>query len=31
MKIIDYFIFYNELDLLNYRLEILNKYVDILI
>jgi beta-1,4-mannosyl-glycoprotein beta-1,4-N-acetylglucosaminyltransferase len=28
MKIIDCFIFYNELDLLNYRLTILNKYVD---
>ena len=28
MKIIDTFIFYNELDLLNYRLSILNEYVD---
>jgi len=28
MKIIDTFIFYNELDLLNYRLSILNDYVD---
>lgn len=28
MKIIDCFIFYNELDLLNYRLNILNNYVD---
>ena len=28
MKIIDCFIFYNELDLLNYRLTILNKHVD---
>jgi hypothetical protein len=28
MKIIDTFIFYNELKLLNYRLEILNEYVD---
>ena len=28
MKIIDSFIFYNELDLLNYRLSILNDYVD---
>jgi beta-1,4-mannosyl-glycoprotein beta-1,4-N-acetylglucosaminyltransferase len=28
MKIIDTFIFYNELDLLYYRLSILNKYVD---
>jgi hypothetical protein len=28
MKIIDCFIFYNELDLLNYRLTILNEYVD---
>ena len=28
MKIIDSFIFYNELDLLNYRLSILNDFVD---
>lgn len=28
MKIIDAFIFYNELDLLKYRLELLNEYVD---
>lgn len=28
MKIVDCFIFYNELDLLNYRLNILNDYVD---
>jgi len=28
MKIIDCFIFYNELDLLNYRLNILNQFVD---
>lgn len=28
MKIIDCFIFYNELDLLQYRLKILNEYVD---
>jgi beta-1,4-mannosyl-glycoprotein beta-1,4-N-acetylglucosaminyltransferase len=28
MKIIDSFIFFNELELLNYRLEILNEYVD---
>jgi len=28
MKIIDSFIFYNELDLLNYRLSILDEYVD---
>jgi beta-1,4-mannosyl-glycoprotein beta-1,4-N-acetylglucosaminyltransferase len=28
MKIIDCFIFYNEIDLLNYRLNILNEYVD---
>lgn len=28
MKIIDTFIFYNELDLLNYRLSILNDYID---
>ena len=28
MKIIDCFIFYNELDLLNYRLNILNSVVD---
>ena len=28
MKIIDCFIFYNELDLLNYRLNILNEYID---
>jgi beta-1,4-mannosyl-glycoprotein beta-1,4-N-acetylglucosaminyltransferase len=28
MKIIDCFTFYNELDLLNYRLNILNEYVD---
>lgn len=28
MKIIDCFIFYNELDLVNYRLNILNNYVD---
>lgn len=28
MKIVDSFIFYNELDLLNYRLHILNDYVD---
>jgi len=28
MKIIDCFIFYNELDMLKYRLNILNKYVD---
>ena len=28
MKIIDSFIFYNELDLLEYRLSILNEYVD---
>jgi beta-1,4-mannosyl-glycoprotein beta-1,4-N-acetylglucosaminyltransferase len=31
MKIIDSFIFYNELDLLNYRLSILNDYVDYVI
>ena len=28
MKIIDCFIFYNELDLLNYRLNVLNNVVD---
>jgi len=28
MRIVDSFMFYNELDLLNYRLEILNEYVD---
>ena len=28
MKIIDCFIFYNELDMLKYRLNILNNYVD---
>ena len=28
MKIIDSFIFYNELDLLYYRLSILDEYVD---
>lgn len=28
MKVIDCFIFYNEMDLLNYRLNILNNYVD---
>ena len=28
MKIIDSFIFYNELDMLKYRLSILNDYVD---
>ena len=28
LKIIDCFTFYNELDLLNYRLEVLNEYVD---
>ena len=27
-KIIDCFIFYNELDLLNYRLNLLDEYVD---
>jgi beta-1,4-mannosyl-glycoprotein beta-1,4-N-acetylglucosaminyltransferase len=31
MKIIDSFIFYNELDLLEYRLSILNEYVDFFI
>jgi beta-1,4-mannosyl-glycoprotein beta-1,4-N-acetylglucosaminyltransferase len=31
MKIVDCFIFYNELDLLNYRLGILNEYVDFFI
>ena len=28
MKIVDCFIFYNEIDMLLYRLEILNEYVD---
>ena len=28
MKIIDCFIFYNEIDMLNYRLNVLNEYVD---
>ena len=28
MKIVDCFIFYNEIDMLLYRLEILNEYID---